>query len=70
MKSLIEGAKKLHIPFENKNENLIKELESLTEIPNDITEEFIEKLKKFWADEGIQQTFQRQNEFQLFDSTE
>ncbi|XP_066245286.1 guanine nucleotide-binding protein G(f) subunit alpha [Euwallacea similis] len=41
-----------------------------TKEPKEYTEEYFDHVKTAWADEGVKETFQRSNEFQLIDSAE
>jgi hypothetical protein len=68
MKALINGARKLNFEIEPDN---IPAADSLLEIGTaDLTEENGADLKRLWADRGIQEALQQQNQFQLYDSTE
>eukprot|EP01155_Anaeramoeba_flamelloides_P052219 Anaeramoba_flamelloidesc42689_g3_i3.p1 GENE.c42689_g3_i3~~c42689_g3_i3.p1 ORF type:complete len:113 (-),score=34.13 c42689_g3_i3:95-433(-) len=68
MTNIIKAMEKLGIDFETeKNRDLAVEL--INAHPKDFLN-FYEKIKTLWKDGGIQDTYSRRNEFQLFDAAE
>ena len=81
MKILIEQAKKfgieinpdnkvflllLHLLVSKENADYFTNL-SVSDVEH-FTPEMAEKVKKLWADEGIQKSYERRNEYQIMDS--